>query len=1361
LLGGFVLAAAALLPEAWGRETYDTKLDLITNPTGLLSHLLNLWDPVGWFGWLQDQYQGYAFPDAPFFALGHFLAIPPWLLQRAWMAALITVAFWGAVRLAEAFDIGSTPTRLISAVVFALWPTFTILVGPNSTAIAPGVLLPWVLIPLVKGAKRGSPVRAAALSALAVLFMGGVNAADTLYVLVMPALFLLTRRASPRRRALMGWWVVCVGLAIGWWLIPLLFLGKYGFNFLPYVEQSITTTSTMSVAATLSGMGDWTAYLNVGRLAWEPGGLTLVSLPVPLLGTAVVTAAGLYGLARRDIRERRFLVITVAIAMVVMTAGYWGPLGGPFGSVLRPTLNAALAPLRNVYKVEPVLALALVIGLAHALQVTRERLNTVRSRTVLSHLVAACLLSLSTPYLVGRALEGHSFSSVPAYWYSVANYLAKHAPQTTALVLPAAAHGFYVWGWPVDEPLESLARSSWVDRETVPYGGAASARMVDAIEQGFRTNLPQPGLSALLRRSGVSYVVVQNDTQWQLSDSPSPFVINNVLALSKGFQWVKSFGPELVTAIGNNPTLSIEPTAFHARFKSVEIFRVNGSAGPVSTYPLSTAALVSGGPEALLQLLNQNALDPDQASILAGNWPGGTYRGPLWAITDTLRRTDVRFGLVNDNVSYTYTATQSAPGGGPPHQMLPFPGVEHQTVAVYTGAGDITASSSGSSIFSLPEYDPANVFDGNSNGWIAGSGSGAVGQWIQINFDHPIDPDGAAVQLLVKPGLPLATALKVSTNRGSVITTTSQTTRAQPLKVAAGSASWLRVTIEGVNEAVAGGPEPGIQAITIPGVHVALYLKPPEESVGQGAKNVVFSFAATQVDPEAVLRLPPEQVMSRVFTTERAMQFAVSGSVLPRKGVALDDLISATPTGPPPLSIAATSTFDNLPNLRPQNLVDGNVATNWVSEGRDATLTLRWPRLTTLTHLVLHFAISEVAAKPEKILLRTPSGATRALTVPTSRDSAKLTFPALTTDVLYVSFPKVADTFVTDALGGSVLAPVGLAELDFPALAKYQMTPPVTTEHFSAACGSGPPVTIDGISYPTSLTGTYGALENLDPLALKVCGVGAVYLGAGTHHLVTPSAGPPFTITGLKLNSEPPSDSSASASMATAGRATHVLKWGPENRTLRIAPGATDYLEVHENYDVGWAATLGGKQLRPIVLDGWQQGFIVPAGDGGIVHLTFKPEGFYLISLAVGAFGVLILLGLLFFGRRLRRASVALPDAVTWRRPVSRWAVLVLVTAGVFVIGGPIAVAVPALFFVGRWRQDLLPCIAAGAMVVAGVVSAINPGTGAHSGVGAFSPYAQMAAVVAVAAVLVPAGRLEWFGRSRRHARPSTDDDPG
>ena len=62
---------------------------------------------------------------------------------------------------------------------------------------------------------------------------------------------------------------------------------------------------------------------------------------------------------------------------------------------------------------------------------------------------------------------------------------------------------------------------------------------------------------------------------------------------------------------------------------------------------------------------------------------------------------------------------------------------------------------------------------------------------------------------------------------------------------------------------VTGGGNAGIQNISIPGLHVQPYLKPPQESFGNGAKKTVFSFQTTQVDPTAILRSNPEPVIAR------------------------------------------------------------------------------------------------------------------------------------------------------------------------------------------------------------------------------------------------------------------------------------------------------------------------------------------------------------------------------------------------------------------------------------------------------------------------------------------------------------------
>src|SRR6185312_9612303 len=152
-------------------------------------------------GQVPDQSYGYAWPMGPFFALGHLLDMPPWMVQRLLWALLLCVAFFGMPRL----------TTLVGVVSVEVWPM---------------ALAPWVLLPLVRGSKEGSVRRAAAASALVVGCCGGVNAVAVAAVLPLGVIWLLTREPGPRRWRLLGWWTLFTALATAWWSGPLLLLGR-------------------------------------------------------------------------------------------------------------------------------------------------------------------------------------------------------------------------------------------------------------------------------------------------------------------------------------------------------------------------------------------------------------------------------------------------------------------------------------------------------------------------------------------------------------------------------------------------------------------------------------------------------------------------------------------------------------------------------------------------------------------------------------------------------------------------------------------------------------------------------------------------------------------------------------------------------------------------------------------------------------------------------------------------------------------------------------------------------------------------------------------------------------------------------
>ncbi|MEV0503314.1 alpha-(1-_3)-arabinofuranosyltransferase family protein, partial [Streptomyces spectabilis] len=485
IAGFWAVTLVCFLAVKPGRMTFDTKLGVAVDPWQFLSDLGQLWHDRGGFGGLQDQYIGYAFPMLPYYALTDLLQVPVWIAERLWFSLIVTAAFWGALRLAERLGIGSRGSRLLGAAVYALWPTFTVVIGSTSAAALPGAFLPWVLLPLTND--RVTARIAAFRSALVIPFMGGVNAASTLASLLPVALYLLSRPNGPRKRKLITWWVPGVVLATAWWVVPLLLLGFYGENFLPYVENAATTTGTMSATEALRGAGNWVAYLHFGE-AWLPAGWTVAASVVTIVCSALAAGLGLAGLARRDLPERRWLTLTVLAAILIMLAGYGGASGALFHGTVQDWLNGWLVPFRNIYKFQTGVALALALGLAHlAGAVGRARGARALPGRRYAPLIAAVLVlpGLLWPYLNGSILQPGSFKKLPNHWQATADWLDKYSPDSRALVVPATAHGIYGWGSSIDQPLDVLAESRGGRGGGVRGGTPGAQRAMDA---GGRTS---------------------------------------------------------------------------------------------------------------------------------------------------------------------------------------------------------------------------------------------------------------------------------------------------------------------------------------------------------------------------------------------------------------------------------------------------------------------------------------------------------------------------------------------------------------------------------------------------------------------------------------------------------------------------------------------------------------------------------------------------------------------------------------------------------------------------------------------------------------------------------------------------------
>jgi arabinofuranan 3-O-arabinosyltransferase len=1352
------IALACFLQEP-GRLVADTKLDLLVDPARFLGQALKLWEPLGSFGQIQNQSVGYLFPMGPFFTAADWSGLPMWMAQRAWMSLLLITAFVGVARVAEELRMGSSGARLAAGAAYALSPLFLEKLAFSSAGLLPSALVPWAILPLIRASRGGSTVKGAAASGLAVLGMGGVNAVSTLGALPLPALWIATRSRGPRRRSLAFWWVVAVGLATLWWVLPLLLQGRYGLPFVRYTETAATTTAGASAVEALRGTPNWLSYLHLGD-AWVPSGWALVSVPAAIIGTAALAASGLAGLALRSLPQRAFLLAALTLGLVLTSAAYSGPLGGALAGPLGELLAGPLGGFRNVHKFEPVLRLPLALGLAHLLATVPAG----RWRAAVGVLAVLGILAASAPLLRGELAPHGSFREVPSHWTELASYLERQPDGGRALLLPASAFGEYAWGRPLDEPLQPLASRPWAVRSLVPLGGTGSTRMLDAIERRIETGVPSPGLRELLSRAGVRYVVARHDLDWRRANAPRPLEVHLALRAA-GLKRVASFGPLLPPGrVTESYIDDLGLPRYEARLPSIEVFDAGGPAPLVTSYPRDSTLRVSGGPESLLALADRGALG-GRAALTGPDAVRGSEGGAAWAVTDSARRRDLDFGIVHDNFSYTLTRTARPPGREEGPQQFEQVAPRHQAVAELSGAREVSASSYGSWLIQVPELSPEAALDGDpATAWVAGTSGSSEGEWIEVVFERPRRVSGLAVRLLRDgPLRPRVTRLEVITDAGRAVTALRPGEAAQRLRAPAGSTSRLRLRIAGVREESAGSPGAGVRDLLVPGLAVERSLVVPQEprllelSTAPGGAPL-FAFDRAIVNSSNILRSDEEPTLVRSFELRGAARYRVRGIVLPRGGRPLDRLLS--PRGG--LQVWASSTWNDLPRYRASRLADGRARSAWVAgpplaapgtvrsqpgaralrmqrdQPEEITpipvtvdphprLRLRWPGVRRLGSLRVSFTRS-FPARPLRIRLAA-GGEERVVDVPRS---GRIRFEPLRTDRLELTFPRVARRLTSGgALSGRrVPLPVGIAELDFPALRDLRRRPPRGDTPFRLPCGEGPPVEVDGRRLPTAVRGIYADLETVRPLELRVCPAHGVRLGPG-RHLLRASAGETFTPTSLTLA---PSGWPAPGAGA---RDVSVRRWSAEHREVRIGGGPAAYLVVRENFNRGWSARLNGRELRPVRIDGWQQGFEVPAGAGGLVTVEFAPGRTYRAALLAGALAVVLLLALalLPLGRRTR----SLPPLGELR--LRRHHAVALALAALLLLGGVLVLALTPLIWLGRWRPAWLPALAAAAMLMAGLVVALEPGSAPGSGVGAFGPESQLLAVLAIGATLASHAR--------------------
>ncbi len=1220
------------MTQSPGLLVSDTKVDLALAPADFLGRALHLWDEQGAFGQVQNQAYGYLWPMGPFFLLGSALAVPGWVVQRLWVALVMSVALVGAAKLAKALGVRSDLAALAGGFAYALSPRMLTTLGPISIEAWPGALAPWVLLPLVLGSRRGSPLRAAALAGLAVAMVGGVNAAATFAVIPLGVVWLLTSEPGARRRTMMRWWPLFTLLGTLWWLVPLFLLGAYSPPFLDYIEAAANTTFPTTIFDALRGTSDWVPYVDG---AWRAGNDLIRDFSLPI-NSGVLLILGLVGAARRDNPHRSFLLLGASLGLVLVTLGHTGSVQGWGAGLFQDLLDGALAPLRNVHKFDPVVRLPLVLGLAWQLDVTLARLRAERasrsaagSVRVLNNavVVGTALLAVvggALPALAGRLTPSGGFVGVPGYWHEAADWLDE-LPGTTLLV-PGSAFGTYVWGSPRDEPMQWLAQSRWAVRNAVPLAPPGNIRMLDAVESRLAQGKPSAGLAAYLRRAGVGHLLVRNDLQ-RGGDVPDPVLVHQAIQGSPGLTRVATFGPDIggQAHLRTSSGRVVINGGWQAEYPALEVYEV---AGPAHTAVRSTEPpVVVGGPEDLLDLADLGVLE-DAPAVLAADTTLDGDRPQTVVLTDGLRSTERFFGRVHDATSATLPTDAPLRFDKPARDYLLPDQDRWSTHARLAGVRAVTASSSVADAGGAvgPGNLPYAAFDGSADtAWLSKPALRGSAWW-QVTLDRATEVPWVRVTVGADREV-----LRIRTSTGATRTVELAARSSRRVPLGGGPATWVRV------EDASGRPahQLALREVSLPEVTARRYLVTPRLPDGWGAPDTIVLRRVADArtgcaQVTGAVRCVADRSVSEEepFGLRRLVRLPAAGryvaelTVQPRPRQALyDDILGGQ------LVAARGSSVANAdPRSSAVAAVDGDPGTTWTASLADPLpgIEVRWIRPRAVRAVRLVVAADAAARRPTRITV--VSGDDRRRVVVDERGWAR--FRPIRTDHLTVRVRQSESVSSLDFESRPTPVPVGISELRIPGVPGLPAR--IGPDPVSLPCGSGPMVEVDRRLVSTAVTATPAQLFAGATVPARLCTAGPLLLGAGANRLtVAPSRA--FLPMALVLRREGSRRPGPALPVAQQGTGS-TLRLGPGPGRRGDQPG-DDVVALRQNTNPGWRAEQDGQRLVPTVVDGWQQAWGLEETSAPL-RVGFRPTDGYTGGLLGGLLSLVALAALALAPRR-------------------------------------------------------------------------------------------------------------------------------
>ncbi|MYA75620.1 MAG: DUF3367 domain-containing protein [Acidimicrobiaceae bacterium] len=1256
-----VAAAVAYLPLIFsspGKVGADTKTYLYLDPSRLLAEASSLWDSDVAMGTVTHQTIGYLWPMGPFYWLAETLQSPDWLAQRLWVGSILFGAAAGVRYLLKILD-WRGGGLLVAMLAYELSPYVLHYSARISVVLLPWAGLPWMIALTIRAARRGG-WRYPALFALLVVTVGSVNATSLVLVGLAPVLWLLhaagvERSISATRALVTALRIAVTTIAVSlWWIAGLALQGAYSLPVTRYTETYEVVADASTGPEVFRGLGYWFFYGNDKFGQWiEPSIEYTQGVWLHFLSFGLVVFA-LAGAALIRWRHRSYFVLLIVVGGLSAIASH--PFDSPsaLGSIFKSFTQTDIGlALRSTPRALPLLVLGTAVFLGMIANATQRRWPD-QGRVLAVLICAAVVLNNPAMWRIRMVEEHlHRDEQIPEYWLEAITALDMSANDGRVLEVPGTDFASYRWGNTVDPITPGLLDRGYIARELVPFGSAESAALLTAFDRRFQENsLDLDAVVPVVELMSVDDVVHRGDLTFERFRTPRPVALADQLARVPDLGPGVGFGEPRPNVAGPEQTmldevhLGIDPALDDPA--PVTVYSVPNALDIVRLRPLAGGTVIVGDAEGIVDVAGAGLLDLHRTVWFAADLVvDDDLRSTVLAepshivITDTNAKRARRWGTLRENRGAVERSDEVPLVDDPTDNRLELFGEldqrqdlnadDSRTVAVQEGDFTVQASAYGNPVTYTNDDRAFYAVDGDPDtAWVVAAFAEARGEFLEFNFDSPtqvseltfIQPQGVANRHITEVEIRASGPSFDNLVLGR-FTLGSQSRRlpGQTVEFDETTVSKLRVEITDLDFGVH-ATYPGVSPVGFAEVLIGPSPEPLRETIrtpvglleALGSRLDVHDLSVVltreRSDPAEPVREDPEPELHRWVPMTAGRSFDISGAARlsaaapePQIDVLLGRtetpdglLITARSSGrlPGDLHSAASFAFDDDPDTA-WNGVFGPQAGQW--------LEFNTAEPVHVERLVIDVVADDLHSLPKRIsvlldgehvgelvveggLRSGPRGQTVRLEQGLDRTFATLVLVATEVD------ERMTRDWYSNA---GVAMPIAVAEVDLGDGIHFGEATGVDT-------GCREMLVVNGVAVSARVTGS--AEDALARRELAVVGCDETVSVADGLRIESQFRSEGLDLDQLVLRSPRPTD--PPPQMAPV----EVLSDDDTSYTLSVKASTQDrWLVLGQSYNDGWSASVDGVDLgAPVLIDGFANGWRLPAGDDRVVELRWTPQ---------------------------------------------------------------------------------------------------------------------------------------------------------